>query len=125
MFYGASPFQFRKADALRQNLTKAERLLWSRLRNKQILGFRFKSQHPIAAYVADFYCHKVKLVIEVDGKNHELQQQGLHDKIRSEEMNGLKLTIIRFTNREVEDNLDKVVNIIEEQTRILVTRSLK
>ena len=63
--------------------TEAEALLWTRLRKNQLHGFRFKRQHPIADYIADFYCHEAKLVIEVDGKYHDAREQKLYDEIRT------------------------------------------
>ncbi len=64
MFYGAKPIIFERVKALRENPTKAEIALWSILRKKQMMGLRFK--HPICIFIADFYCHSIKLVIEVD-----------------------------------------------------------
>jgi very-short-patch-repair endonuclease len=112
MFYGAGPFQFRKACMLRQNLTEAESKLWSRIRKKQLLGVRFKAQHPIHNYIVDFYCHKVKLVIEVDGGSHERKQQILSDRIRSELLMKLGIHELRFSNNEVEFELDSVLETI-------------
>jgi very-short-patch-repair endonuclease len=67
MFYGAKKKIFLNALELRNNMTTAEKILWNELRKKDIFKARFKSQHPIGIFVADFYCHKYKLVIEVDG----------------------------------------------------------
>ncbi len=73
MFYGAGPEIFAKAKILRQKMTTAEKLLWQRLKENQ-LGYRFKPQHPIDIFIADFYCHALKLVIEVDGQIHDHQK---------------------------------------------------
>ncbi len=70
MFYGATPPIFEKAKILRNNMTRHEKLLWDELRNNRIFGLRFKAQHPIDTFIADFYCHKLKLVIEMDGQYH-------------------------------------------------------
>ncbi len=70
MFYGATPLIFERANQLRKNQTESEKFLWEILKNKQMLGLRFKRQHPIDKFIADFYCHSLKLVIEVDGKIH-------------------------------------------------------
>ena len=70
MFYGATPLIFERANQLRKHQTESEKLLWEILKNKRMLGLRFKRQHPIDKYIADFYCHSLKLVIEVDGKIH-------------------------------------------------------
>jgi very-short-patch-repair endonuclease len=70
MFYRARKSIFLKAVELRNNPTKAEIILWEQLKNKDLFGVRFKRQHPIDIFIADFYCHKYKLVIEVDGEIH-------------------------------------------------------
>ena len=67
MFYGAGPILFEFAKNLRNNQTEAEQYLWNYLKGNQILNVRFKRQHPVLYFVADFYCHKAKLVIEIDG----------------------------------------------------------
>jgi cyclase len=72
MHYGATKITFQFAEKLRNNLTPAEKMLWYQL-SKNALGHRFRCQHPIWRYVVDFYCHPVKLVIEVDGTIHTLE----------------------------------------------------
>ena len=66
MHYGAHPFIFQKAEELRNKMTPSEEIIWNFLR-KSNLGFKFRRQHPILMYVDDFYCHKLKLIIEIDG----------------------------------------------------------
>ncbi|MGC1242591.1 MAG: DUF559 domain-containing protein, partial [Chryseosolibacter sp.] len=83
MFYQSNAKTFRFAKQLRAEMTGAEKFLWSHLSNKQIEGYRFKRQHPIMNYIADFYCHKAKLIIEVDGKIHERPDRIAHDNERS------------------------------------------
>ena len=70
-FYGAPSEIFMLAKELRKNSTKAEQELWKYLKNKQINGFYFRRQHPIHRFIADFFCYKAKLVIELDGRVHE------------------------------------------------------
>jgi len=111
MFYGAKPSIFENARLLRLNMTVAEKILWEKLKNNQ-LGLRFKAQHPIAIFVVDFYCHKCKLVIELDGKIHELQKD--YDEGRTAELERFDLKVIRFTNEEVEKELSRVVETIKE-----------
>ena len=110
MFYNAYPEIFRKAEVLRKNMTDAEKILWERLRKKQ-LGLRFKTQHPIERFIADFYCHKAKLVIELDGKIHDFQKE--YDSGREAELEKYGLKIIRFTNDEVLNNIDWVIEKIK------------
>ena len=98
MFFGASPEIFRRASELRKRMTKAERILWSALRKKQICGKRFRRQHPIDKFIVDFYCHECKLIIEVDGGIHNNPEQREHDIGRTYDLEQLGLKIIRFTN---------------------------
>jgi cyclase len=78
MFLGAEAPIFRNAEALRFRMTAAEELLWRYLKNSQ-LGEKFRRQHPLGIYIADFYCHKHKLVIELDGSIHQLPEIAIND----------------------------------------------
>ena len=111
MFYGASPAIFEKARVLRENLTDSEKLLWKKLSNNR-LGFRFKSQHPIGIYIADFYCHKLKLVIEVDGEIHNSLDSKEYDANRDRTLREFGITILRFTNAEVVKEMENVLKVI-------------
>ena len=97
------------ANKLRKQMTHAEKLLWNKLKNNQVLGFKFRRQHPIDIFIADFYCHKAKLIIEVDGEIHNSKHNKESDKGRTIELEELGLTVIRFTNKEVEDNINDVI----------------
>ena len=114
MFYGASPDIFKKAYELRQKLTPSEEILWKGLKGKQ-LGVKFRRQHPIHNYIADFYCHEKKLVIEVDGGYHLEPEQKENDKLRSEQINELGVSIIRFTNEEVLTNIEHIITKIKQE----------
>ena len=114
MFYGAGGRTFIKAKQLRKSMTKAELLLWKRLNNNQLGGIRFRRQHPIANYIVDFYCHSYKLVIEVDGDYHTSEDQMKHDKKRDLTLKNLGLSILRFTNQDVHQNIDQVITKIKE-----------
>jgi very-short-patch-repair endonuclease len=100
-------------------LTDAERLLWSKLRLKQINGCQFYRQKPVGKYIADFYCPIVKLVIEVDGGQHFLDEHIASDKVRDEYMQRIGLKVLRFTNVDVLTNIsgviDYILNIIENK----------
>lgn len=111
MYFGAKPDIFEKATALRKNMTVAEKILWERLKNKQILKLRFRRQHPIDIFIADFYCHAVRLVIELDGKIHNGQKE--YDKGRTAEMEQFDIKVIRFRNEEIENNIENVIMKIE------------
>ena len=111
MFYGAKRKIFQNAEVLRKNMTEAEKVLWERL-NKSQLGFRFKAQHPMDIFVADFYCHKFKLVVEIDGEIHQKQKE--YDEGRTAEMENYNLKVIRFTNDQVLNDTDWVVEEIKK-----------
>ena len=111
MFYNAKPGIFQKAEELRNNMTEAEKLLWERLCKKQ-LGVRFKAQHPIERFIADFYCHSAKLVVELDGEIHNHQKE--YDIGREAEMEKYEIKVIRFKNNEVFEDIEGVVETIRE-----------
>ncbi len=97
---------------LRNNMTDAEKLLWSRLRNKQILGLQFYRQKPILNFIVDFYCPAVNLVIECDGSQH-FTDEGLEaDLIRDEALAQLDLKVLRFDNGQVMGQIDDVVEVV-------------
>ncbi len=110
---GAKPSTFDHAQELRQRQTKAEKILWSLLRNRQLKGKKFRRQHPILHYVADFYCHESKLVIEVDGNFHKKAEVKLYDQARTTLLNELGITVLRFWNEEVINDAPKVLSKIE------------
>lgn len=112
MFYNASPEIFQRATDLRKNMTSAEKLLWNRISKSQIQGLRFKAQHPIDRFIVDFYCHKVKLVIEIDGEVHEMVEQAERDQGRTAELEAFGLKVLRFSNQEVFENLEDVLKTI-------------
>jgi very-short-patch-repair endonuclease len=114
MWKGAPPQIFSNAKKLRENPTEAEELLWLALKSNQVNDYKFRRQHPISIYIADFYCHKLKLVIEIDGEYHLSEEQQVLDKERTAtiEFNGVK--VIRFTNEEVLLKLPEVINKIKD-----------
>ena len=116
MFYGAPPILFEFAKKMRNNQTEAEAVLWLYLSNKQ-KGFRFKRQHPIKYFIADFYCHKAKLVIEVDGGYHQLPEQYEYDQNRDYELEELGLKVLRFTNEQVFFDIENVIKDIEKELK--------
>ncbi|MDD4215803.1 MAG: endonuclease domain-containing protein [Bacteroidales bacterium] len=114
MFYGAKPIIFERAKELRQNPTKAEKVLWDILRKKQMLDLRFKQQHPINIFIADFYCHAIKLVIEVDGEIHNIKENKEYDKARTNDLENYGITVIRFSNKDVLEKIEEVKIKIEK-----------
>ncbi len=99
------------SSELRQRSTETENLLWEKLRNRQLLGRKFRRQTPIGAYVVDFYCAEEKLVIEIDGGIHETQQE--QDQLRQETLEALGLRVIRLTVDQVENQLTESLCIIQ------------
>ncbi|MBC7845879.1 MAG: endonuclease domain-containing protein [Flavobacterium sp.] len=114
MWKGASSQIFSNAKKLRENPTEAEELLWLALRNNQVDGYKFRRQHPISIYIADFYCHKLKLVIEIDGGYHLTEEQQVLDKERTCTIEFQGLKVVRFTNEDVLLKLPEVIDKIKE-----------
>jgi very-short-patch-repair endonuclease len=102
-----------RAKELRRELTPAEKKLWARLRNGQVNGLQFRRQHAVGTYIVDFYCAKAKLVIEVDGDSHAEQIE--YDQARTEYLNERGYSVIRFTNREVFNQCEAVVQRIADE----------
>ena len=112
--YGASEEIIAKARDLRKRMTEAESLLWANLRDKKLGGFKFRRQHPIWIFIADFYCHEVKLVVELDGGIHQQNETKEHDMNRTEEMERFEIMVIRFNNEELIENRDEVLRKIQD-----------
>ena len=116
MHAGAKPELFRFAEKLREEMTESESRLWEYLRQKP-LGYKFRRQHPFSMYILDFYCHRAKLAIEIDGEYHDFKAQKELDSIRTSEINRLGLNELRFTNHEVLNNYEVVIRSIGSYIR--------
>lgn len=114
MFKGATPIIFENAKRLRESMTNCELLLWNKLCKKQVDGYRFRRQHPVASFIADFYCHKARLVIEIDGEIHNEAEQVKYDAERTKELESFGLRVIRFTNAQVQFHIDEVIKEIKK-----------
>ena len=109
---------------LRKNSTEAEKVLWEAVRAKKFDGKKFYRQHPIfydisgkeTFFVADFYCYEEKLIVELDGKYHRYRL--MEDKERTKILNYLGLSVIRFNNDEVLNDLDKILNKIKQEMEV-------
>ena len=101
-----------KARTLRANMTDSERVLWSRLRGKQIMGVLFYRQKPIGNYIVDFYAPKAKVVVEVDGSQHQASNQADMDVQRDAYLVNHGLIVLRFNNLQVLTELDGVMEVI-------------
>ncbi|MBR5271879.1 MAG: endonuclease domain-containing protein [Clostridia bacterium] len=99
------------AKTLRKNQTKEEKRLWYDFLSKHSL--RFLRQKVIDNYIVDFYCHEIRLIIEIDGSQHYEEKGLLKDKVRTEKLEDRDLTVIRISNKEINDNFDGVCEYID------------
>ena len=104
---------FEAAKALRGNPTKAEKLLWNKLKSRKLDGIKFRFQVPYDSFILDFLCPSNKIIIELDGPIHNLQKQ--HDKARDEYFEAKGYRILRFSNDEVVYNIEKVLKRISSE----------
>ena len=104
---------FGRARELRKNMTSAEKVLWKQLRSSQ-LGVKFRRQHPIGPYITDFYTRDVGLIIEIDGDTHFTSDAKAYDAARTDYLQQLGLTVLRFTNLEIFHQLDGVLERIHQ-----------
>ena len=107
----ASTFEY--ARSLRKVQTKAEQILWEALRNNKVCDLKFRRQHAFDNYILDFYNHKMKLAIEVDGEIHNDADVAAYDEVRTKNLIENGITVLRFLNDEVEKDLKKVIKKIE------------
>jgi len=112
---------FNKAQNLRKTQTSAERLLWSKLRSRQLSGFKFRRQHPIDKYILDFYCSEAQLAIEIDGGQHADDEHRKKDNLRTSVINGKGIQVIRFWNDDVLKHLDDVIAEIDATLNEIMT----
>jgi len=113
MFYGASRIIFQNAKRLRNHVTDAERIFWQKLKEAFPL-LHFRRQHPMSEYVADFYCHKLKLVIEIDGSIHELDSVIQRDQEKESYFVSVGLKVLRFTNDDIKHRADACIEEIRK-----------
>ena len=114
-----------RARALRQSHTQAQDAMWSRLRNRQFMGLKFRREHPIAGYVADFACIEIGLVVELDGGQHAEPEAMAHDVRRQAVMRENGFRTLRFWNHEVLTATDAVLEQLRLETeRLSLTPAL-
>ncbi len=114
-----------RSKKLRRDSTLGEKLLWKYLKNKQILNIRFRRQHPLLNYIADFYSIELKLVIEIDGLSHVDNKQA-YDSNRQKELENIGCKVLRFSEYEVTEKLDEVLEKIHGKIKELTaTTSLQ
>ncbi len=120
---------------LRKNSTRNEEIFWAEVRNRKLMGKKFLRQHPLflkymdkeTFFIADFYCHENRLVVEIDGRSHDYQKD--YDELRTHIINDLGIEVVRFKNEEIEENmprvLDKIREVLAKQTHPLVPLYMK
>lgn len=104
----------RQARALRKRMTQAKVRLWLRLRRRQLLGLKFRRQHPVGPYIVDFACLSIRLAIEVDGTTHSTEARQAHDQKRTTWLEHNGWQVIRIQNIWIYDDLDNVMDHIAE-----------
>jgi very-short-patch-repair endonuclease len=100
---------------LRTTLTPAEARLWTQLQKRQLAGRKFRRQHSVGCYVLDFYCPQERLAVELDGAAHDHERAVERDEIRTRYLESFGITVLRFENRDVIDNLDGVLRMIQDR----------
>jgi very-short-patch-repair endonuclease len=120
-----SVFQIAKelCREVRKRSTRSEQLFWQAVRNRKVLGKKFLRQYPIffmymnkkTFFIADFYCHENRLVVEIDGKSHDYQKE--HDELRTYIINNLRVEVVRFRNEEIERDMSGVL----ERLRVVLS----
>jgi very-short-patch-repair endonuclease len=100
---------------LRQDETPPEVALWKCLRSRRLFGLKFRRQHALGRYIADFYCHDARLVVELDGGVHLEDRQREYDAVRHKELVAAGARVVRFANREIREDLPRVLKFIAER----------
>lgn len=101
-----------RARYLRKNTTDCERILWRALRNRRFANYKFRRQHPIDPYTLDFYCPALKVAIELDGSGHSYRLHEKRDRARDQFLTKRGITVLRFWNHQVREDLESVVEAI-------------
>ena len=114
-YYGAGKEIIKRARLLRNSLTPSENIFWNHIRKKRLSGIIFRRQHPIGQFIVDFYCHEAKIVIEIDGNIHALQENKEHDENRTFELEKLGLKVIRVKNEAIIGNINEVLEILQKE----------
>ena len=117
------PIILEHAREMRHPQTAAEATVWRHLRNRN-LEFKFRRQHPIDRFIIDFYCPEIKLCIEIDGESHLEKHQQEYDAARTQHLESLGCTVVRFTNEEVQFRIVEVVQKIVQTCELLKNKKI-
>ena len=109
---------------LRSDMTGPEKRLWTRLRARQVNGLKFRRQHGIGPYIVDFYCPERSLVVEVDGDSHADTKQLNKDRERDDYLRSIGLRVVRYSNSDITNNLDGVLEDLQTRVRSTSTSPL-
>jgi very-short-patch-repair endonuclease len=113
---GTREINFENAKRMRKGPTHEEYVMWEELRNRKLLGYKFRRQHPLNNYIADFYCHELKLVIELDGKYHEQEEVKDKDQKRTDDLQALGINVYRISNEDLKNRsltIEKLLHFIQ------------
>lgn len=116
---------YNNARDLRAGQTSAEDILWQHLRGRRLDGLKFRRQHPLVEFVADFYCHEKRLVIELDGSVHDNKISKDYDQARTNWLGELNILVIRFRNYDIHHNLDFVLSEIRKCVTQIGSKNFK
>ena len=124
MNYSNHPATKEYRQLLRKAETPAERMLWRKIKGKQFDGYRFRQQHGYGPYVLDFYCPALRLCIELDGDVHHEERVRIKDEERTEFLCEQRIHVLRFRNKDVETDVDGVLNRIREYINKCITQKI-
>jgi len=102
------------ARQLRKSLTPQEIKLWNLLSNKQFYNLSFRRQHPIGEYIVDFVCRSEKLIVELDGGQHNNDENIEYDNKRTKYLESLGFKVLRFWNNDIDNNIEGVIEVLEK-----------
>ncbi|MCH8063301.1 MAG: endonuclease domain-containing protein [Chloroflexi bacterium] len=110
--YFNRPSEKEKRRLLRNNMPNAETVIWTRLKGKQLLGYKFRRQYSVDRYIVDFYCPELKLAVEIDGDSHYQKGSEDNDRRRQAFIESFGIQFLRFTNEDVFKNLEGVIETV-------------
>lgn len=114
-----------RSRELRKDMTLAEDVFWEMVRGKKMFGLKFRRQQIIDGFIVDFYCDSIGLCVEIDGDIHDNEEQKNYDRLRDEAISLRKLNILRFTNDDVLNRKEKVIEKIKDLTPALRATPLR
>ncbi len=109
-----------KRRKLRRDQTYAEKIVWINLRDRRLLGYKFRRQYSVDYYVIDFYCSELKLAVEIDGESHDLPEQKEYDAKRQKYLENYEIKFVRITNDELLGNPNKAFEKIENEINVIM-----